>query len=168
MDIEKAKKVNSLARELQQGFSLTNDEAFRQARAVFNEPPNIHPQQPHVPVATEEDVEESPELQQAVDSQRYFQEINTLRNDVATLSAEVVNLRSELERIKLAPSPEPPVPEPAPVPDTPPPEPEPIPEPAQPDDPAPVEEKEVKEHPRSGGYRPEDVAIDKMFYFGSK
>ncbi len=31
-----------------------------------------------------------------------------------------------------------------------------------------LETEEKKEHPRSGGYKPEDVAIEKMFYSGSK
>ncbi|MDP6293970.1 MAG: hypothetical protein QF486_04400 [Candidatus Woesearchaeota archaeon] len=183
MDIEKAKKVNNLAKELQQGFDLTNDEAFKQARAVFNEPPMLHPQQPHVPVATDEDAAANPAVQGALDDNRYFSEINTLRNDVANLSAEVVNMRGEIERLKIqtptqsvpTPDPEPlPDPEPAPepdapepAPDTPEPVPEPMPEPAQPETPEPTE-KEEKDHPRSGGYRPEDVAIEKMFYFGNK
>lgn len=169
MDVEKLKKMNELTREFQKhNFAQDSRDAFSQARNVYSDidinfaPTNIAtPAQVVVHAAPQtEAVQEAAMLQQpAAEKDALFEakfqllteelqkkhnaEVNVLSTTIAGLNDEISSLKLQLQRLQEQSKPQ---------------------------------QKEKQEqlaapakeaHPRHGNFKPEDVAIEKMFYFGA-
>ncbi|MBI4144360.1 hypothetical protein HY486_03875 [Candidatus Woesearchaeota archaeon] len=154
MDIEKLKKMNILTKDLQKGFSLPSDEAFKQAEEIFLQ----DRKEAIAPVKLAETSSSSMDdarlsLLLEMHEKKFLREIQELRAITDGLSGEIIMLKKEVVRLSSVPQPVSPVSAVPPV------------------EVSKVESSKVEEkadHPRQGKYKPEDVAIDKMFYFGNK
>lgn len=183
MDLEKLKKLNQLTKELQKhSFAFNSDEAFKQAGKVFEETQQelnhmIKDESENkisVPVSSEQTkndqqsdflIQKKVEIMLEMNNKKFIEEIQNLKQEISNLHLQVQNLKSELQNnvnreINTEHTASPAVKqtvqnevvqqqEPPRVQET-------------------VQEKPKDPHPRQGNYTPEDVSIEKMFYYGNK
>ena len=142
MNVEKLKKMNELSKELQKhGMADSTSEAFSKAGDIVRDE------------AVGEVLSKSPakdgfdhkyQIMLERQNRQFAQEINDLKEKVAVMQAEIEMLKAEKPKT------------------------------AQPEKPKQEtqtkfpQKEESKEHPKQGGYTPDDVAVDKVFYFGKK
>jgi len=166
MDVEKLKKINQLSVEFKKhGFAVSHDDAFAQASAVVrdDELKDILAQtNTTANTATSTETPERPnqasgrgfdnQYQVLLERQnrQLVQEILALKEAVSMLKSDVEQLKSNAARAAVVQQ-------------------------AQPkqEKQAMLQEKKKtddceKSHPRQGNYTSEDVAIEKMFYYGKK
>lgn len=164
MDVEKLKKINQLSVEFKKhGFAVSHDDAFAQASAVVrdDELKDILAQTSTTTnTATSAETPERPNqaASQGFDNQyqvllerqnrQLVQEILALKETVAMLKSDVEQLKSNAARAVAVQQ-------------------------AQPkqEKQAVLHEKKEsaeKSHPKQGNFTSEDVAIEKMFYYGKK
>lgn len=169
MDLEKMKKMNSLMKELQKhGFAENSTEAYSQTEEMFNKHPQEAeiegglvqveaPQTVQVETTQASPVNSDYLLQQRFDMQlndmqrKYDQEAVYNNDLVAALAKEIVDMKRQVELLQQAKTVKNAVRKVV----------------------AEQEQvhfkKEFKEpHPMQGNVTPEDVAVDKIFYFGNK
>ena len=164
MNVERLKKINSLAQELlKHNFALDPSDAFKQAENIYTQqehqtstvqptPPPSTPEQPvpSTPPDTEL-LEKKYQLLISMSTKQFETEIAALKTQVQTLAEDIRKIRVEMASARTLPEQKTDVKE------------EKAPEQA-----APKPEEKKPEHPRQGQYTSQDVAIDKMFYFGNK
>lgn len=149
MDVEKLKKMNELSKELKKhGVADSTKEAFAKAGQMVRD-------------EAVGDVishsEKKPEQESSFDNQYQImleRQNRQLVNEINILKNAVAELQEALEQLKKEPRPTP----------------EPRPEPKRPEPPV-MQSKlkeEKKEHPKQGEFSSEDVAVEKVFYFGKK
>ncbi len=148
MDVFKLQRMNSLAAELKKhNFAQSSEDAYQQAEQVYvDKEPSVVSVEPQVVVQQKVDplAERRVELILEQNNRKYEQELGLLRSAVNTLANELEMLKSELRKFH----------EQAP------------PKPKEQQVPLKTEPKE--DHPRQGKFQPNDVDIQKMFYFGTK
>lgn len=184
MDIEKLKKLNQLTKELQKhSFAFNSDEAFKQAGKVFEETGQKVTQTNDVrenqSEANTSQTNSSSTIRQAPDESSDFllqkkielmlemnnkkiaEELQNLRAEIENLQSQIQKFRIELQEsaVKSVSSSQETSETQAPVAEKQ--------EELQKLNP-PSEPKSQDSHPRQGKYTPEDVSIEKMFYFGNK
>ena len=147
MDVFKLQRMNSLAAELKKhNFASSSEDAFQQAEQVYVEKevseisaePQVVVQQKSDPLA-----ERRVELILEQNNRKYEQELGLLRSAVNTLANELENLKSELRRLHVE-------------------------QPKPKEQQVPLKTEPKEDHPRQGKFQPNDVDIQKMFYFGTK
>lgn len=146
MDVEKLKKMNELSKELKKhGIAENNKEAFEQAGKIVRDE------------AVGNVISQATQKTETSDSfDKHYQimlerQNRQLANEIIALKEAVAAIQQEVEKLKQA-------------------------KPAAPVQQQPREEKqatfakkqEPKEHPKQGGFTSEDVAMEKVFYFGKK
>jgi len=147
MDVEKLRRVNQLSAELRKhNMAATSDDAFSQAEQIVRQ----------------DDVREF--LQRAKESEK---DVNNPSSDqlyqiklerdnrqlaehIQKLYQEVGHLKAEMEQLKKAP----PIQQPAEKPKV--------------EQQAVLKTEKKEPHPRQGDFKPDDVSVEKMFYFGNK
>jgi len=148
MDVFKLQKMNSLAAELKKhNFASSSEDAFQQAEQIYvdkevseiSAEPQVVVQQKSDPLA-----ERRVELILEQNNRKYEQELGLLRSAVNTLANELENLKSELRKVHEQAPPKPK------------------------EQQAPLKTEPKQDHPRQGKFQPNDVDIQKMFYFGTK
>ncbi len=156
--IEDIQKVNKLAQELlNQGVATTRDEAVEKAQQFLNKEITSESQK----VTSENKVQAADitleNLKNIFDRQKEMtqQKFNDFRSAINALAEEINNIKKEL---KSRPMPEAKTAEQAGL--------EPEKKTGQVKLEKPKEEKES--HPKRGNWKSEDVAIDKIFYYGNK
>ncbi len=155
MDVETMMKINALSRELQKhGIAINSVDAVRQARVVVEETPVTTGGQECVLMQeVPEQTKPSPlqerrfELLFEMNNRKYDQELNALKTALSSMSTQLEQMRLELKTMNERQLQ------------------------------MPVQKKidkqemlktEVKEaHPRQGNFTSNDVAIEKVFYFGT-
>ncbi len=146
MDVYKLQRMNALASELRKhNFATSSDDAFQQAEQVYNESASQQ-----VAVVEQPIVERSAPLEEKkvellleMNNRKYEQELGLLRSALNSLAQEIEMLKSELRKaVEVSPKPK------------------------ERQEPLKTETKEA--HPRQGNFTPNDVDIQKMFYFGAK
>ncbi len=149
MDLEQLRKINQLSSELKRhGMAENSTEAYSQAQQIVQ----IIPKQPASPEGSTV-IEAAPAEPLAM---RQFQielekiqktaneELDVLRNAMNQIIAEVNSLREDISKIQTAPV-------------------------AQKPKEKQAELQTPKEsHPRQGDYKPGDIDIKSVFYFGTK
>jgi hypothetical protein len=194
VNVEKLQRMNVLVRELER-HGMSRDAAMQEAGGILSReqppepevPPPMFPQSAAKEAPKEEQLPESPgsalleakyqylfeqsfrkydRLIEDLKSQlsRVTTELDMLRADVRQLAAQHEKLRAE--RVMLPPPAEHPHPEIEQLRQQLVNEPAVQPGPIRVEAPAPQPEK--KQHPRQGNYKPEDVSMEKFFYFGHK
>jgi len=176
MDVDKLQKMNVLADTLKQhGLAATREDAANLAGSMVgtNEEQGlsrifVEPEQ-KVAIQQEENEENDEDMKREEEqgfgesqvknilqnfADQFCAEINKLNDKVAEQSEQIAKFEAVLNNLNSQPAPQQ---EPAPEPQQP--------EPVQ----QTIEPKEEKtESPRSGGYSPNDVSIEKIFYYGQK
>lgn len=160
MDVEKLKKINQLSVEFKKhGMAVSHDEAFAKASAVVRDD-ELKDVLAQTSTTTSADAPARPNqtASQGFDNQyqvllerqnrQLVQEILALKETVAMLKSDVEQLKSNAARAAIVQQ-------------------------AQPkqEKQAVLHEKKEsteKSHPKQGNFTSEDVAIEKMFYYGKK
>ncbi|PIN75861.1 hypothetical protein COV18_01630 [Candidatus Woesearchaeota archaeon CG10_big_fil_rev_8_21_14_0_10_37_12] len=146
MDVSNLLKVNSLAQELKKHrFAESSEDAFRQAQEA------IEPRKQAMPLSESMQVDRPTaaleirkvELLLEQNKQYVDQQLSLFRSTINQLIGELNSVRSQLGKFS---------------------ESHPIPKDKQ----VPLKTEPKVEHPRQGNFKPEDVDIQKMFYFGNK
>ena len=143
MNVEKLKKMNELSKELQKhGMADSTSEAFAKAGELVRE-------------ESFSQVIKKPESRDGFDNQYQImlerqnrelaQEINSLKEKIAAMQADIEMLKADNKTRPIIQE-----------------------KPKQETQTKFPQKSESKEHPKQGGYTPEDVAVDKVFYFGKK
>lgn len=156
MDVETVQKINDLALNLQQQGNMSKDEALQQAQEMISKEDNLEVNE--ISSKKLEEIEETPQekpiemtWQQAMEKNTKFivNEFKDIQKEIINLKSEMENLRHQIKNIKISP---------------------PAPQPEQ----KPVQEKLPKEttseekHPKQGDVKPNEFAVEKMFYCGTK
>ncbi len=185
MDLDKIRKINELAKNLQKhNFAINSLDATETAKEIFEErKPEVEVYQQPTQNETQPTentgsalLERRYQLLLEQNNQKFTDEIKQLKETVDSLSFQVLNLRSEIVKIN---SSQRTVEKPQEIPQV---QQTNIEQPIQQQtqqqspqptqtftNPAPLPEPAKKEpHPRQGNYTSNDVAIDKFFYFGRK
>ena len=194
MDVEKLKKMNFLIKELKdKGFATSSEDAYGQADSVYHigeqtgnaypapevpqESQRIQPNPsqngiptgqpmtpPPMPSMVSGSLEEA-RMKMVLEqhTQKYDQHINSLKAEIEQINMLLSTVRMELKKLQDQPRAAPVVTQSSSTVS--------VPSASElrpmPAAPAPVAEKPKESHPRGGDYRPEDVSMEKMFYFGS-
>lgn len=161
MDVEKLKKINQLSVEFKKhGMAISHDEAFAKASAVVrdDELKDVLAQASTTAASSETPARPNQATSQGFDNQyqvllerqnrQLVQEIIALKETVAMLKSDVEQLKSNAARQVMMQQAQP----------------------KQEKQSVLHEKKEssAQSHPKQGNYTSEDVAIDKMFYYGKK
>ncbi len=165
MDIERLKKINQMTKELQRaGFAGNSREAFSQADSLFRPPAE---ESAVAPAQHNQEPVEAPSAQHAAPADFLVEKkvallvdmhTKKLNADVTFLQAQIQQLQSELQMLRQEVRTKPAAPAVSQVA-----------APSMPPAPAAAPAPEKKEsHPRQGDFKPGDVSIEKMFYFGKK
>ncbi len=147
MDVFKLQRMNSLAAELKKhNFASSSEDAFQQAEQIYVEKAPEVSVEPQVVVQQKSDplAERRVELLLEQNNRKYEQELGLLRSAVNTLANELENLKSELRKVHEQAPPKPK------------------------EQQVPLKTEPKQDHPRQGKFQPNDVDIQKMFYFGTK
>ncbi|MBD3303527.1 hypothetical protein GF343_00110 [Candidatus Woesearchaeota archaeon] len=151
MNVEKLKKMNELSKELKKhGVADSTKEAFAKAGNMVRDE------------AVGEVIsrsEQKPEQGSSFDKQYQVtleRQNRQLAGEINTLKQTVAELKQAVEQLKKEPRPKPPEPRPEPEP------------PGPPTVQAKLKKEESKDNPKQGKYTSEDVAVEKVFYFGKK
>ena len=152
MDLDQLKKINNLSHELQRhGFTDSSEESYNQAEQIIQIVPkqttSIPAQETEVVQMTNTDVLEERQFQIQVEqlTKQFNKELDCFRDAINELVREVNTLKEEIHKLKA--------------------------QPAQPKEKQvllPTESQPEEPHPRQGNFKPSDVDIQKMFYFGNK
>ncbi len=144
MDVEKLKKMNELSKELKKhGIAESNKEAFEKAGEIVRDE------------AIGDVISQSTQKSEASDSfDKHYQimlerQNRQLANEIIALKGAVIAIQEEIEKLKQA-------------------KPMPAQQPKQETQATFAKKEEPKQHPRQGGFTSEDVAMEKVFYFGKK
>lgn len=164
MDVEKLKKINQLSGEFKKhGLAVSHDDAFAKASAVVHDDELKDVLARTSTTASTATSTETPERPNQATSQGFdnqyqvllerqnrqlVQEILALKETVAMLKSDVEQLKSNAARAEILQQAQPKQEKQAVL----------------------HEKKECSEksHPRQGNFTSEDVAIEKMFYYGKK
>ena len=149
MDLDQLKKINQLSSELKRhNMADSSTDAYSQAQGIITVTQKAAPQSS----MQEAVVKEAPanalaERQFTIELERvqkaYTEELDVLRNAVNKIITEVNTLREDLSKVQAQPK--------------------------QKEKQAELPKAEKKEsHPRQGNFTPQDVDMQKMFYFGNK
>lgn len=148
MDVEKLKKMNELSKELKKhGIADSTKQAFAQAGEMVRD-------EAVGDVITRSNSSEK--SKDSFDSQYQImleRQNRQMANEIKALKETVTAIQEDVERLKREPKPNP-RPEPKP------------PEPPTVDKQAKLKKEE--KHPKQGDFNSEDVAVDKIFYYGKK
>ncbi|MCK4589458.1 MAG: hypothetical protein KAT77_03380 [Nanoarchaeota archaeon] len=166
MDVEKIQKINELTLKLQEQGGLSRDEALKQAEQMLSKDENLE-----VNEISSQKVEEidnkTPNSditwQNAMEKNTKFivKEFKDIQREIINLKSEITNLNHKIKNLNLAP---------------------PIPPPEAKETQASLNESEKglensknsqrelpkEKHPKQGDCKPEDFAVEKMFYCGNK
>ncbi len=146
MDVDKLQKINALASMLRKhNFASSSEDAFQQAERTFDDD-----SAEQTVVEQKSSIEHNDalimrkcELMLELNNKKHSQEIDLLRSAITRLAENVDSIRSTISKMN---------------------EVSPVPKEKQK-----VLKTETKEaHPRQGDFKPDDVDIQKMFYFGKK
>ncbi len=151
MDLDQLQKINALSHELKKHkMAGSSEDAYTQAQQIIQVIPRQNAQEHQESVIAETapvpDQMESRQFQIEMERMRkvFAEEIEVMRTAMNQLITEVNSLREELGKVQSAQPPKP-------------------------------KEKQVElktepkvAHPRQGGWKPGDVDIQKMFYYGTK
>jgi hypothetical protein len=151
MDVEKLRKINQLSQELKKhGMADSSQDAYTQAQQIIQViPKNSAPASQEsviVETAPAQDPLAARQFQIELDKMQkgFSEELDVLRTAMNQLIIEVNSLRDELSKAQMAQPPK-------------------------------QKEKQVElktetkvAHPRQGDWKPGDVDIQKMFYYGTK
>lgn len=154
MDIEKTKRINALAKELvEHGMASNYEEAYSQAEKTILKNDEIwrgnSEQTSHIPVHHEP--QQSNPVTFTLDIKRLEARMDAIEQQVSQAFLKMNEIINEINKIQKK------TPQPLEIKS----EPEPHKE-LQ----ATFKETKTEPHPRSGGYKSDDVSIEKMFYFG--
>lgn len=149
MDVEKLRKVNQLSAELRRhNMASSSDEAFDQAEKI------IHQQEVREFLQRSKEVTESTKNPTAdhlyqVNLERQNRYLN---EQIQKLNGQLEQLKAEVEQLKQTPKAQPIQIQAAP----------------KVEKQAVLQSKTEEPHPKQGNFSPDDVSIEKMFYFGNK
>lgn len=143
MDVEKLKKMNELSKELKKhGMAESTKEAFEKAGEMVRDE------------AVGDVISQSTQKAESSDSfDKHYQimlerQNRQIANEIIALKEAVMAIQQEVERLKQA---------------------KPVPQQPREEKQATFAKKEEKKpHPKQGAFTSEDVAVDKVFYFGKK
>jgi len=143
MDVEKLKKMNELSKELKKhGMAESTKEAFEKAGKMVRDE------------AVGDVISKSTQKAEASDSfDKHYQimlerQNRQLANEIIALKEAVAAIKEEIDKLKQA---------------------KPIQQqPKQEKQATFAKKEEQKQHPKQGSFTSEDVAVDKVFYFGKK
>jgi hypothetical protein len=143
MNVEKLKKMNELSKELQKhGMADSTSEAFTKAGEVVRD-------EAFSQIVKEPESKDGFNHQYQIMLERQnrelVQEINSLKEKIAAMQADIEMLKADNNARPAAQE-----------------------KPKQETQTKFPQKPESKEHPKQGEYTPEDVAVDKVFYFGKK
>jgi hypothetical protein len=160
MDIEKMKRVNALARELKDhGIVSDYDEAYKQAEKMIESGMETPPANEEISIKPYSEAKQNTGGLgmgfDALEIKNMKDKIDAMEQQMSMIFMKMNEIISEINRLDKRR----------------------MDSPIEVRDPKEVEEKqremqtslkkqEVEPHPRSGDYKPGDVAIEKMFYFG--
>lgn len=146
MDVDKIQRINALTSELRKhNFATSSEDAFQQAEQLYEDSPEqivVEEKQPAAEQTTHLEERKS-ELLIQMNNKKYEQEFALLRSALNTLAQELETVKTELRKFS-----------------------EQNPRPKEKQAELKTETKEA--HPRQGNFTPQDVDIQKMFYFGKK
>lgn len=145
MDVDKIQRINALTSELRKhNFATSSEDAFQQAEQLYEDSEQVVVEEKQ-PVAeqTTHLEERKAELLIQMNNKKYEQEFSLLRSALNTLAQELETVKTELRKFS-----------------------EQNPRPKEKQAELKTETKEA--HPRQGNFTPQDVDIQKMFYFGKK
>lgn len=151
MDVERIQKMNDLAFKLQQQGNMSKDEALKQAENMLSKDENLEVSE--ISTKKLEEMEKTPQTnmtwQQAMEKNTKFvvKTFKDIQKEIINLKAETENLKHQIKNMKFSSPPQPKTEKPAETPKT--------------------ENKEEK-HPKQGDCKPEDFAVEKIFYYGNK
>ncbi len=153
MDLAKIQQINSLAQELRKhNFAASSEDAYQQAEQTIE---HQHQHDTHetahtshfTPTQQSETLStKKTELLIEMNNKKYEQEFSLLRSALNSLAQELGTLRGQVAKLSAQQPKE--IQQPLPA--------------------APKKEPAREAHPRQGNVTPEDVDIQKMFYFGNK
>lgn len=149
MDVEKLKKMNDLSKELKRhGIAIDNTDAFARAGEIVRDK-EVSEIISHTEktASCEHSFDKQYQLMLERQNRQIANEISALKETVAALKEEILHLK------QAKPTQQPQQAQQQPKQET------------QTKFP---QKAESKEHPRQGSYTPDDVAVDKIFYFGKK
>ncbi|MEM4247448.1 MAG: hypothetical protein QXR48_02875 [Candidatus Woesearchaeota archaeon] len=150
MDVEKLRKINMLSSELKKhGMAESSQDAYTQAQEIIQVIPKdnaratqesviVETAPAHDPLAAKQFQIELEKLQKV-----FSDELDILRNAMNQLITEVNALREDLNKIQSA-------------------------QPKQKEKQVELKTEPKVAHPRQGDWKPGDVDIQKMFYYGTK
>lgn len=150
IDVEKMKKMNSLVKEFKKhGMNADSTEATNQIKGMLYKqaPEQREMQGIHAAESVEgtELIEQKYQLLLEMNNKRFQQEIEALKTALNNLGSELQMLKAELKRVAEQP----------------------LQKPKEKDKQEVLKTVPNEAHPRQGNYKPEDVSIEKMFYFGN-
>ncbi|MBW2986115.1 hypothetical protein KY333_01975 [Candidatus Woesearchaeota archaeon] len=147
MDVEKLKKMNELSKELKKhGMADSTSQAFTQAGEMVRDETFKQVIEPNTSSQKTTEFDNQYQIMLERQNRQIVQEVQALKETIAAMQAEIEMLKADR---KAAPMPQQEKPK----------------QEAQTKFP---QKSESKEHPKQGGFTPEDVAVDKVFYFGKK
>lgn len=151
MDVEKLRRINMLSSELKKhGMAESSQDAYTQAQQMIQVIPKDSAQESQESIIVETapayDPLASKQFQLEIEKmQKEFSgELDVLRNAMNQLITEVNSLREELSKVQTAQPPK------------------------QKEKQAELRTEAKVSHPRQGDWKPGDVDIQKMFYYGTK
>ena len=152
MDIEELKRLNNLTVALRKhGMADKSDDAYKQAELLLtNKKEEILP--PFQPVVshTVHDplLEQKFTLALEMNNKKFQEAIDIISTRIACLAQEITGIKKEVTDLKSVPAQKT--------------------TPLQVEAETPKKEQTKESHPRQGQFAPEDVSIEKMFYYGKK
>ncbi len=151
MDLDQLQKINSLSHELKKHkMAGTSEDAYTQAQQIIQVIPRQHAQeqQESVTIETAPAPNQIESRQFQIEMERmqkaFAEEMDVMRTAMNQLIAEVNSLRGELGKVQSAQPPK------------------------QKEKQAELKTEAKVSHPRQGDWKPGDVDIQKMFYYGTK
>jgi len=176
MSVEDIQKVNELAQELlDKNFAADRDEAVKKAQEMLNKEITGGEKEMNQEIGNNDDRQNvetagssEERLRNMIERTKEYMEgqLTAHKNALIGLEKAMRQLHQEIETLKSRPAPQPQKVE------------EPAPQPAQQEQPqqaaqpaqqeAPAQEQGSDPNPRTGSHKPDDVSIEKMFYYGNK
>jgi len=151
MDVEKLRRINILSQELKKhGMAESSEDAYTQAQRMIQVIPKDNAQATQECVIVETAPAPTPlesrqfQLELEKLQKGFSEELDVLRNAMNQLIIEVNSLRDELNKVQTMQPPK------------------------QKEKQAELKTEAKASHPRQGGWKPGDVDIQKMFYYGTK
>jgi len=147
MDVDKLRKINNLCMEIRKhNKNIGTDEAFRQAEAIVKEE-SVHTiiTSPGEAPKTINSFDNEYTIQLERQNRRLTEELENLRTQVSSLKQQVVEVKRSAPIMIQQPV-----------------------EQAQGEQQAMLKTQTQEPHPRQGNWKPSDVSIEKIFYFGNK